>query len=102
MIVLSMFYIQNSIYRIVSDFEHFSRNDFVGKVFKIVHDKQRGPLTLVRVLRGDMKKSMRLTSTRAHSETVGKIYEPLADEYREIPLVQAGDVAICSGLKVKI
>lgn len=75
-------------------------NEFVGKVFKIVHDKQRGALTLVRVLGGDMKKSMRLTSTRGHSETVGKIYEPLADEYREISTVQAGDVAICSGLKV--
>ncbi|XP_065355171.1 ribosome-releasing factor 2, mitochondrial [Calliphora vicina] len=73
--------------------------DFVGKVFKIVHDKQRGPLTLVRVLRGAMTKSMRLTSTRAQSETVGKIYEPLADEYREISTVEAGDVAICSGLK---
>ncbi|XP_073840918.1 mitochondrial ribosome recycling factor 2 [Musca autumnalis] len=74
-------------------------NDFVGKVFKIVHDKQRGPLTLVRVLRGDLKRSMRLTSTRGQSEVVGKMYEPLADEYREIQAAQAGDVALCSGLK---
>ncbi|XP_013116399.2 ribosome-releasing factor 2, mitochondrial isoform X7 [Stomoxys calcitrans] len=74
-------------------------NDFVGKVFKIVHDKQRGPLTLVRVLRGDLKKSMRITSTRGQAEVIGKIYEPLADEYKEIQAVQAGDVAICSGLK---
>lgn len=43
---------------------------------------------------------MRLTSTRGQAEVVGKIYEPLADEYREIQTVQAGDVAICSGLKV--
>ncbi|XP_075145674.1 mitochondrial ribosome recycling factor 2 [Haematobia irritans] len=74
-------------------------DDFVGKVFKIVHDKQRGPLTLVRVLRGDLKKSMRITSTRGQAEVIGKMYEPLADEYREIQSVQAGDVAICSGLK---
>ncbi|XP_058984530.1 ribosome-releasing factor 2, mitochondrial-like [Musca domestica] len=74
-------------------------DDFVGKVFKIVHDKQRGPLTLVRILRGDLKKSMRLTSTRGQSEVVGKMYEPLADEYREIQAAQAGDVALCSGLK---
>lgn len=74
----------------------------MGKVFKIVHDKQRGALTLVRVLRGGMNKSMRLTSSRGNSETVGKIYEPLADEYREISTVEAGDVAICSGLKVLV
>lgn len=64
-----------------------------------MHDKQRGALTLVRLFRGDMKKNMRLTSNRGHAETIGKIYEPLADEYREIAHVQAGDVAICSGLK---
>lgn len=79
---------------------NFLRKDFVGKVFKIVHDKQRGALTLVRVLRGSMNKNMRLTTTKGQSEVVGKIYEPLADEYREITKVENGDVAICSGLKV--
>lgn len=55
---------------------------------------------MVRILRGDLKRSMRLTSTRGQSEVVGKMYEPLADEYREIQAAQAGDVALCSGLKV--
>jgi len=43
---------------------------------------------------------MRLTSSSGQAEVVSKIYEPLADEYREVSSVQAGDVAICAGLKV--
>lgn len=78
----------------------FYRNDFAGKVFKIVHDTQRGALTLVRVLSGEMKKNMRIISDKGQAEVVSKIYEPLADEYREINNVEAGDVAICAGLKV--
>lgn len=74
-------------------------NDFVGKVFKIIHDKQRGPLTLIRVLRGSLKKGMRLINTKSSTETLQRIYEPLADEYREISEVPCGDVGVCSGLK---
>ncbi|XP_034112482.1 ribosome-releasing factor 2, mitochondrial [Drosophila albomicans] len=74
-------------------------NDLAGKVFKIVHDKQRGALTLVRLIRGELKRGMRLTCSSGQAEVVSKIYEPLADEYREVSSVQAGDVAICAGLK---
>lgn len=74
-------------------------DDFVGKVFKIIHDKQRGALTLVRVFRGELKKGSRLVTTHNTAEVISKVYEPLADEYREISGVPAGDVAICAGLK---
>ncbi|KAL7730238.1 hypothetical protein ACLKA6_016507 [Drosophila palustris] len=74
-------------------------NELAGKVFKIVHDKQRGALTLVRLIRGEIKRGMRLTSSSGQAEVVSKIYEPLADEYREVSSVQAGDVAICAGLR---
>lgn len=73
----------------------------MGKVFKIIHDKQRGALTLVRVFRGELKKGSRLVTTHNTTEVVNKVYEPLADEYREISGVPAGDVAICAGLKVQ-
>ncbi|XP_017082657.1 ribosome-releasing factor 2, mitochondrial isoform X2 [Drosophila eugracilis] len=73
--------------------------EVAGKVFKIVHDKQRGPLTLVRILRGEIKRGMRLISVRGQAEVVSKLYEPLADEYREVSAVQSGDVVICAGLK---
>ncbi|KAH8243343.1 hypothetical protein KR032_006619 [Drosophila birchii] len=73
--------------------------EVAAKVFKIVHDKQRGPLTLVRILRGEIKRGMRLISVRGQAEVVSKLYEPLADEYREVSSLQAGDVVICAGLK---
>lgn len=81
--------------------ETFS-NDFVGKVFKIIHDKQKGPLTLVRVFNGNLKKGMRLVTNKGSSETLQRLYEPLADEYKEIEIIGPGNVGVCSGLKVII
>lgn len=59
-------------------------------------------MTLVRVFRGDMKKGMRMVTNSGVAETLQKIYEPLADEYREISEVSAGGVGVCSGLKVSV
>lgn len=75
------------------------RHNFAGKVFKVMHDKQRGALTLIRVLRGSLKKGAKITSSREQSEQIQRIYEPLADEYREIDEVVAGNIAVCAGLK---
>nr|B4M416.1 RecName: Full=Ribosome-releasing factor 2, mitochondrial; Short=RRF2mt; AltName: Full=Elongation factor G 2, mitochondrial; Short=EF-G2mt; Short=mEF-G 2; Flags: Precursor [Drosophila virilis] len=48
---------------------------------------------------GELKRGMRVLSSRGQAEVISKIYEPLADEYREVSSVRAGDVAICAGLK---
>lgn len=74
-------------------------NDFVGNVFKVTHDKQRGPLSLVRIFRGEIKRGARVTTSSGTAENVQRIYEPLADEYRETDLIGAGNVAVCAGLK---
>lgn len=76
------------------------RNDFAAKVFKVMHDKQRGALSLVRILNGTLKKGDKITTSNGNSEIVQRIYEPLADEYREITQVDQGNVGICAGLKV--
>lgn len=76
------------------------RKDFAAKVFKVMHDKQRGALSLVRVLNGTLKKGDKVTTSNGNSEIVQRIYEPLADEYREINEVSQGNVGICSGFKV--
>lgn len=88
---------------IVFNQHHFlivCRNDFAAKVFKVMHDKQRGALSLVRILNGTLKKGDKVTTSNGKSEIVQKIYEPLADEYREIDDVHCGNVGICAGLKV--
>lgn len=66
-----------------------------------MHDKQRGALSLVRILNGTLKKGDKVSTSNGNSEIVQKIYEPLADEYREIDEVHRGNVGICAGLKVK-
>lgn len=73
-----------------------------GKVFKVTHDKQRGPLSLVRILSGKLKKNSKIVTSKGIAESVQRIYEPLADEYREINEIDAGNVAILAGLKVKL
>lgn len=74
-------------------------NDFVGNVFKVIHDKQRGPLSLVRIFRGEIKRGGRVTTSSGTGENVTRIYEPLADEYREIESIGAGNVCAFAGLK---
>lgn len=71
-----------------------------AKVFKVTHDKQRGALSLVRVMRGKLKRGAKVVTSAGHSENVQRIYQPLADEYHEIDQVAAGNIAILAGLKV--
>uniref|UniRef100_A0A182PMD0 Ribosome-releasing factor 2, mitochondrial n=1 Tax=Anopheles epiroticus TaxID=199890 RepID=A0A182PMD0_9DIPT len=73
--------------------------DFVGKVFKVTHDKQRGPITMIRGFRGTVKKGSRFITASGGSETIHRIYEPLADEYREIESFGAGNIGLCAGPK---
>uniref|UniRef100_A0A182WTC1 Ribosome-releasing factor 2, mitochondrial n=1 Tax=Anopheles quadriannulatus TaxID=34691 RepID=A0A182WTC1_ANOQN len=74
-------------------------NDFVGKVFKVTHDKQRGPITMIRAFRGTVKKGSKFITATGGSETIQRIYEPLADEYREIESFGAGNIGLCAGPK---
>lgn len=67
-----------------------------------MHDQKRGELSLVRVMNGTLKRGDKVTTSNGSSEVVQRIFEPLADEYREIDRVDRGNVGICAGLKVII
>lgn len=71
-------------------------DDFVAKVFKVTHDKQRGPLSLIRLYRGELKRGARIMTSSGVAEHVQRIYEPLADEYNEIEHISAGNVCVCT------
>uniref|UniRef100_A0A182NE67 Ribosome-releasing factor 2, mitochondrial n=1 Tax=Anopheles dirus TaxID=7168 RepID=A0A182NE67_9DIPT len=77
-------------------------SDFVGKVFKVTHDKQRGPITMIRAFRGTVRKGSRFITAAGSSETIQRIYEPLADEYREIDAFGAGNIGLCAGPKATV
>ncbi|XP_053692721.1 ribosome-releasing factor 2, mitochondrial isoform X2 [Sabethes cyaneus] len=74
-------------------------SEFVGKVSKVTHDKQRGPLSLIRVFRGNVKKGAKIVTHKGVTETIQRIYAPLADEYREVTAIEAGNIGLCAGLK---
>lgn len=74
-------------------------NNFVGKVFKVTHDKQRGPITMIRAFRGTVKKGSKFVTANGTTETIQRIYEPLADEFREIDSFAAGNIGLCAGPK---
>lgn len=57
---------------------------------------------MVRILRGKLKKNSKIVTSKGIVENVQRIYEPLADEYREINEIGAGNVAILAGLKVRL
>lgn len=73
--------------------------DFASRVFKVLHDKDKGSLTLVRVLNGTLKRGDKVTISSGSSEVVQRIYEPLADMYKEITEVKEGNIGVCGGLK---
>lgn len=82
-----------------AQFDCFAAGDVAGRVFKVTHDRQRGPLCLVRMMRGKLRRGAKVVTSQGQLEHVQRLYEPLADEYREIDHVEEGDVAIVAGLR---
>lgn len=78
-------------------------NNLAARVFKIVHDKQKGPITFFRIYSGSMKKGQKLYNvTREQSEQCTRLYVACADDYKEMTEVSYGNIAAVSGLKSTI
>lgn len=78
-------------------------NNLAARVFKIVHDKQRGPITFFRIYSGSMKKGQKLYNmTREQSEQCTRLYIACADDYEEVTEVSLGNIAAVGGLKSTI
>ncbi|XP_050465862.1 ribosome-releasing factor 2, mitochondrial [Cataglyphis hispanica] len=75
-------------------------NNLAARVFKIVHDKQRGPITFFRIYSGSMRKGQKLYNmTREQSEQCTRLYIACADDYEEVAEVGLGNIAAVGGLK---
>lgn len=75
-------------------------DNLAARVFKIVHDKQRGPITFFRIYSGQMKRNQKLYNvTREQSEQCARLYIAHADDYAEAPEVSRGNIAAVGGLK---
>ncbi|KAJ3046229.1 Ribosome-releasing factor 2, mitochondrial [Rhizophlyctis rosea] len=68
--------------------------------FKVTHDPQRGPLVFVRVYSGSLQSRATLfNSSRDVNERANKVLQMYADDFEEIPHIEAGNIACVVGLK---
>ncbi|TPX31496.1 hypothetical protein SmJEL517_g05195 [Synchytrium microbalum] len=73
----------------------------VALAFKIMQDPKRGLLTFVRVYSGVLDtKTTLLNSTRNEKERTSKILTVFANDYEDIPNVEAGQIAAIVGLRI--
>ncbi|KAF9412423.1 hypothetical protein HW555_009092 [Spodoptera exigua] len=74
--------------------------DLAARAFKVQHDDQRGVLTFLRLYSGEISKGQKIYNlARDKNEQAGALYVALADEYRPVEKVTAGNIAVVSSLK---
>lgn len=82
------------------DLVRWYKNDLCALAFKVVHDKQRGPLVFVRIYSGSMKAQSSVHNiNRNETEKMSRLLLPFADQQIEIPSLSAGNIALTVGLK---
>uniref|UniRef100_A0A0K8S7X3 Ribosome-releasing factor 2, mitochondrial n=1 Tax=Lygus hesperus TaxID=30085 RepID=A0A0K8S7X3_LYGHE len=78
----------------------FGKGDQLFKSFKVMHDKQRGPITFMRIYSGEISKGQRIyNASKDKTEQIGKILVPFADDFEEIPSASIGQYVAVTGLK---
>ncbi|CAL1567837.1 unnamed protein product [Knipowitschia caucasica] len=76
------------------------KEDLCALAFKVIHDKQRGPLVFVRIYSGTLKAQTAVQNiNRDCTERVSRLVVPFANQYVEIPSITAGNIALTVGLK---
>lgn len=78
-------------------------DNLCARAFKVIHDKQKGPLVFMRVYNGKLKKGQRVYSVQQEkSEQIGRLYIAYADDFKEVEDVDNGNIAVAAGLKVSV
>ncbi|XP_072310588.1 ribosome-releasing factor 2, mitochondrial [Eucyclogobius newberryi] len=82
------------------DIIQWYKDDLCALAFKVIHDKQRGPLVFVRIYSGTLKAQTAVQNiNRDGIERMSRILVPFANQYVEIPSITAGNIALTVGLK---
>ncbi|KAJ0173441.1 hypothetical protein K1T71_010590 [Dendrolimus kikuchii] len=75
-------------------------NELSARAFKVQHDDQRGVLTFLRLYSGEISRAQKIYNlAQDKSEQGGSLYVALADEYKPVDTVTAGNIAVVSSLK---
>ncbi|XP_015254800.1 PREDICTED: ribosome-releasing factor 2, mitochondrial [Cyprinodon variegatus] len=76
------------------------KEDLCALAFKVLHDKQRGPLVFLRIYSGTLKAQTAVHNINRNStERMSRLLVPFADQHVEIPSMSAGNIALTVGLK---
>uniref|UniRef100_A0A3Q3VTS6 Tr-type G domain-containing protein n=1 Tax=Mola mola TaxID=94237 RepID=A0A3Q3VTS6_MOLML len=75
------------------------KDDLCALAFKVVHDRQRGPLVFLRIYSGTLKPQTAVHNINRNSERMSRLLVPFADQQVEIPSMTAGNIALTVGLK---
>ncbi|XP_004874203.1 ribosome-releasing factor 2, mitochondrial isoform X3 [Heterocephalus glaber] len=82
------------------DFLQWYKGDLCALAFKVLHDKQRGPLVFIRIYSGMVKPQSAIYNINGNcTERVSRLLLPFADQHIEIPSLTAGNIALTVGLK---
>ena len=81
-------------------FLEYYRNELCALAFKIIHDKQRGALTFLRIYGGLMKSGQHLYNVNlGANEKISRLLQVNADEFRDIKELGPGNIVCVAGLK---
>uniref|UniRef100_A0A452EEI1 Ribosome-releasing factor 2, mitochondrial n=1 Tax=Capra hircus TaxID=9925 RepID=A0A452EEI1_CAPHI len=82
------------------EFLQWYKGDLCALAFKVLHDKQRGPLVFMRIYSGMIKPQTAIHNINGNcTERISRLLLPFADQHIEIPLLTAGNIALTVGLK---
>ncbi|XP_077592826.1 ribosome-releasing factor 2, mitochondrial [Stigmatopora nigra] len=82
------------------DLMRWYKDDLCALAFKVLHDKQRGPLVFLRIYSGTLKAQTALYNINRNStERMSRLLVPFADQHVEIQSMTAGNIALTVGLK---
>ncbi|XP_049721643.1 ribosome-releasing factor 2, mitochondrial isoform X1 [Elephas maximus indicus] len=82
------------------EFLQWYKGDLCALAFKVLHDKQRGPLVFMRIYSGTVKPQLAVHNINGnYTERISRLLLPFADQHIEIPSLTAGNIALTVGLK---
>ncbi|XP_029798300.1 ribosome-releasing factor 2, mitochondrial-like [Suricata suricatta] len=82
------------------EFLPWYKGDLCALAFKVLHDKQRGPLVFMRIYSGMIKPQLAIYNINGNcTERISRLLLPFADHHIEIPSLTAGNIALTVGLK---
>nr|XP_025838090.1 ribosome-releasing factor 2, mitochondrial isoform X2 [Vulpes vulpes] len=82
------------------EFLQWYKGDLCALSFKVLHDKQRGPLVFMRIYSGTIKPQSAIYNINGNcTERISRLLLPFADQHIEIPSLTAGNIALTVGLK---